>query len=221
MIPTLCPPRGWWHVGVVAARGGQMRIALARLLLSQPELLLLDEPSNHLDAAARTWLANFLAKVFDLPTCQPANPATYPPPERPPTYQHTKRTNNTHTNILPPKKGAVQPRDDCNVAVVTRRGGRKEGRTEAATPGTDAARARRRDDTIDASSSLDSPHDRLLARGVRPHPNQRRTPARAARLGVTLTTVRCSRRQVRRHARARLARRSDAAARVRLDRRGS
>ena len=29
--------------------GWQMRIALARLLLSQPDLLLLDEPSNHLD----------------------------------------------------------------------------------------------------------------------------------------------------------------------------
>ena len=32
--------------------GWQMRIALARLLLSQPDLLLLDEPSNHLDSSA-------------------------------------------------------------------------------------------------------------------------------------------------------------------------
>ena len=31
--------------------GWQMRIALARLLLSKPDLLLLDEPSNHLDSS--------------------------------------------------------------------------------------------------------------------------------------------------------------------------
>ena len=36
--------------------GWQMRIGLARLLLSEPELLVLDEPTNHLDAAARRWL---------------------------------------------------------------------------------------------------------------------------------------------------------------------
>lgn len=42
--------------------GWQMRIALARLLLSQPDLLLLDEPSNHLDSSARDWLATYLSK---------------------------------------------------------------------------------------------------------------------------------------------------------------
>jgi ATPase subunit of ABC transporter with duplicated ATPase domains len=40
--------------------GWQMRVALARLLLSQPSLLILDEPSNHLDVNARKWLANYL-----------------------------------------------------------------------------------------------------------------------------------------------------------------
>ena len=40
--------------------GWQMRIALARLLLSHPDLLLLDEPSNHLDSSARDWLGNYL-----------------------------------------------------------------------------------------------------------------------------------------------------------------
>ena len=38
--------------------GWQMRIALAKLLLSEPDVLLLDEPSNHLDVSARHWLAS-------------------------------------------------------------------------------------------------------------------------------------------------------------------
>jgi ATP-binding cassette subfamily F protein 3 len=42
--------------------GWQMRIALARLLLSEPDLLLLDEPTNHLDKGARDWLGNYLSK---------------------------------------------------------------------------------------------------------------------------------------------------------------
>jgi len=42
--------------------GWQMRIALARLLLSKPSLLLLDEPSNHLDSAAKDWLGKYIAK---------------------------------------------------------------------------------------------------------------------------------------------------------------
>mmetsp|Transcript_9215 Transcript_9215/g.11619 ORF Transcript_9215/g.11619 Transcript_9215/m.11619 type:complete len:745 (+) Transcript_9215:27-2261(+) len=41
--------------------GWQMRIGLARLLLSKPNVLLLDEPSNHLDSSARDWLGNYLA----------------------------------------------------------------------------------------------------------------------------------------------------------------
>ncbi|PNU04904.1 ABC-F family ATP-binding cassette domain-containing protein [Novosphingobium guangzhouense] len=40
--------------------GWKMRVALAALLFSEPDVMLLDEPSNHLDLEATLWLENFL-----------------------------------------------------------------------------------------------------------------------------------------------------------------
>jgi len=40
--------------------GWKMRVALAALLFSGPDVLLLDEPSNHLDLEATLWLESFL-----------------------------------------------------------------------------------------------------------------------------------------------------------------
>jgi ATP-binding cassette subfamily F protein 3 len=51
-----------WSLPVESLSGGEKKlVSLARFLLEEPDVLLLDEPDNHLDVNAKGWLERFLA----------------------------------------------------------------------------------------------------------------------------------------------------------------
>ena len=53
-------PEQWLQKTNEISGGQHTRLLLGRALISQPDLLLLDEPSNHLDLPTLIWLGNFL-----------------------------------------------------------------------------------------------------------------------------------------------------------------
>lgn len=54
-----CPPE---DTKIKTLSGGEKRrVALCRLLLSNPDILLMDEPTNHMDAETVSWIEHFLA----------------------------------------------------------------------------------------------------------------------------------------------------------------
>ncbi len=64
MLTQLGVPESSWHKDLARFSGGERNvIGLARALLSRPDVLLLDEPSNHLDMDGVEWFIRFIRKM--------------------------------------------------------------------------------------------------------------------------------------------------------------
>jgi len=63
VLSSLGLPPAAWHQPMAGFSGGERNvIGLARVLLSDPDVLLLDEPSNHLDMEGVEWFIEFVRK---------------------------------------------------------------------------------------------------------------------------------------------------------------
>ncbi len=62
LLAGLGLPEQLWDQPVSQLSGGENKmVGIAALLASEPDVLLLDEPDNHLDTRAKTWLERYLA----------------------------------------------------------------------------------------------------------------------------------------------------------------
>jgi len=61
MLINLGFEESFWDLSISSLSGGQKtRVALAKLLLSDPDIFILDEPTNHLDTKSLAWLEQYL-----------------------------------------------------------------------------------------------------------------------------------------------------------------
>ncbi len=62
LLTGLRLPERLWRQPIGQLSGGEKKlVAIARFLALQPDVLLLDEPDNHLDVAAKSWLERYLS----------------------------------------------------------------------------------------------------------------------------------------------------------------
>jgi ATP-binding cassette subfamily F protein 3 len=64
LLQSLGLPEETWHQPIEGFSGGERNVlGLARVLLEEPDVMLLDEPSNHLDMEGVEWFVEFLRRT--------------------------------------------------------------------------------------------------------------------------------------------------------------